>query len=57
LNFVVAHYELLAIKTLQVVGLRSLVNARHSSLHTERTAALRAVFWWTSNHPSYSHFA
>jgi hypothetical protein len=57
LNFVIAHYELLAIKALQVVDLRSPVNARHFGLYTKRTAALWAVFWWTPNHPSYSHFA
>jgi len=32
LSFVVAHYDLLTIKALQVAGFRSLANARHFGL-------------------------
>jgi hypothetical protein len=56
LNFVVAHYQVLTIKALQVVGLRSPINARHFGFYAKRAAALRAVFRWAPDHLCSWHF-
>ena len=55
MSLVVAHDDLLAINTLEVTDFGSLAKALYFGLQSKRTAALRAVIWWTSDHPNNCH--
>ena len=55
MSLVVAHDDLLAINALEVTNFGSLAKTLHLGLQLKRTAALRAVIWWTSDHPDNCH--